>query len=90
MDKHPRVTRIPPAATLHNHFIFRTALCSHILALEWLAKGGAAQRGPAKVRNDIVDVNFAAYATYFDGFLTKDRLSESIYQQAKVVLELIS
>lgn len=35
----------------------------------------------------MVDVNFAAYATYFDGLLSKDQKVQRIYHDARFILE---
>jgi hypothetical protein len=79
--RHPRVTKIPPFRELPNTFLFRTALCAHLLAKRWISVGGAHQAKPARIRNDLVDVNFAVYATYFDAFLTADRKINELYQE---------
>lgn len=36
-----------------------------------------------KLRNDTVDVNFVAFATYFDGPLTNDKRAADIYARAE-------
>ena len=38
---------------------------------------------PEKLRNDMVDVNFAAYALYFDGILTNDQKLRAVYERAR-------
>lgn len=35
-----------------------------------------------QMRNDLIDVSFAAYATYFDGILTNDEKAKFIYSDA--------
>jgi hypothetical protein len=42
-----------------------------------------------RLRNDLVDINFAAFATYFDGLLTADDKLASIYLEAKIWLEKV-
>lgn len=83
---HPETRNIPSAAALRQTFIFRYALCAVILALRWISVGGIHKARPEKVRNDMVDVNFAAYATYFDGLLTHDRKLLDIYFESRVFL----
>jgi hypothetical protein len=61
----------PPALELPYTFIFRYALAGYLVALRWMAVGGAKNVKPEKIRNDIVDATFAAYATYFQGFFFK-------------------
>ena len=87
---HPRATKPPKVSELANTFIFRFALCAYLMALRWIAAGGAANARPAKIRNDLVDVSFAAYGTYFDGLLTADRKLNDIYKEALLFLNTIS
>ena len=35
-----------------------------------------------KLANDVVDMNYVAYATYFDGVLSRDKKLLRIYRQA--------
>lgn len=89
--RHPK----PPAAVrtldeLSNTFLFRTALCGFFLALDWIAVGGPKDVKITKLRNDIVDVNFAAYATFFDGLLSMDEKLVRIYHRAAFVLDAIT
>ncbi len=86
---HPQTKEWPDVATLSNTFLFRSALCGYLLALEWIAVGGAQGASVQKVRNDMVDINFAAFATYFDGLLSADKKVTRIYQTAVLLLETI-
>jgi hypothetical protein len=45
-------------------------------------KGGAGKTKPEKLRNDVIDINFAAFATYFDGLITSDKRAAQIYEEA--------
>jgi len=87
---HPQVTKKPPLAELINTFIFRMSLCGNLLAQEWISVGGAKGVKPQKIRNDIVDISFAAYATYFDGLLTGDKKLLKIYGNAVWWIERLS
>jgi hypothetical protein len=86
---HPRVNKLPSAADLPNTFIFRVALCGHILMLRWIALGGERKIKPEKLRNDMVDINFAAFATYFDGLLSSDEKLNTIYREAVLLLRSV-
>jgi hypothetical protein len=83
---HPRVAKLPPIAELPNTFIFRVALCAYLLALRWISVSGARNVNPERIRNDIVDLNFAAVATFFDGILTSDVKVRQIYHDAHFLL----
>ncbi len=85
---HPTVTETPTLPDLRDTFIFRYALCSYILILRGIECGGV-KTNPEKLRNDVVDVNFATYATYFDGLLTADKKAGEIYEDAKLLLREI-
>jgi hypothetical protein len=83
---HPGVTDLPRGPEVRNTFIFRYALCGYVSILKRIADGGAGQTKPDKLRNDVIDVNFAAYATYFDGLLTADKRAGEIYAEADFLL----
>jgi hypothetical protein len=85
--KLPQVQSIPTARKLPNSFIFRYVLCSYLNVLNWISDGGAKGAKPETIRNDMVDMNYATFATYFDGFLSNDEKAIRVYQQAKYLLE---
>jgi hypothetical protein len=64
-------------------------LCGYLLALRWIAVGGAAGATAKKLRNDMVDVNFAATATDFDGLLSADQKLIAIYNEARYLLDTL-
>jgi hypothetical protein len=70
-------------------FIFRYALAGYLIALRWMAVGGAKNVKPETIRNDIVDATFAAYATYFQDFLSNDAKAKEIYGDARSFLAII-
>jgi hypothetical protein len=77
---------------VRNTFIFRYALCAYLSILKWISIGGtrSTTRKPERIRNDyIVDVNFAAFATYFDGLLTAEKKLQEIYATADFLLREI-
>lgn len=88
--RHPRARKFRKGTEEpRNNFIFRVALCAYLVVLRWIAVGGARSVKPEKLRNDMIDANFAACATYFDGLLSSDKKLMSIYQEAKAWLEVI-
>lgn len=86
---HPKIVKLPPAMELPNTFIFRFALCGYLLALRWISVGGAKNVKVEKIRNDIVDASFAAYATFFDGLLSADVKATEIHRDAKFLLKRV-
>lgn len=85
-DNHPNVRVWPDRKVVPNLFIFRASLCAYLLALDWISVGGAKDVKAARLRNDLVDVNFAAYATYFDGLLSSDNKVQRLHFLARVLL----
>jgi hypothetical protein len=84
----PNVKELPPARELGYTFVFRYALAGYMVALRWIADGGAKNVKPEKIRNDIVDATYAAYATYFQGLLSNDVKANDIYGDAKSFLKV--
>ena len=82
-DAYPEVRNWPVYKELPNTFIFRAVLCNHLLALDWSALGGVKDASAEKLRNDYVDMSFAAYATFFDGLLSADAKVSRIHQEAR-------
>lgn len=87
-EQHPHFTSLPPARELPYTFIFRYAVAGYIVALRWIAVGGAKTVKPEKIRNDVVDATFAAYATYFQGLLSDDVKAQEIFAETKQVMRL--
>jgi hypothetical protein len=87
-DVHPHISEIPPARELPYRLIFRYAMAGYLVALRWMSVGGAKNVNPEKIRNDIVDANYAAYATYFQGLLSDDAGANDIYADTKLLVGL--
>jgi hypothetical protein len=84
----PNFTKLPTARELPYTFIFRYAMVGYLIALRWVSVGGARNVKPEKIRNDIVDGTYAAYATYFQGLLSLDAGANEIYADAKFLIGL--
>jgi hypothetical protein len=84
----PGVKELPPASELPYTLIFRYALCGYLLALRWLSRGGFKDAKLERIRNDIVDVTFSAYATHFQGVLSNDSLTNEIHDSARTLVRL--
>ena len=72
-----------------NTFPFRYALCVTLLFSHWVAEGRQMATKPEKIVNDIVDVNVAAMATFFDGVLSNDARVSSLHSEARYVLSQV-
>ena len=85
----PDTDRLPAAHELPHTFVFRLALCAYVHALRWRVAGGAADALPERMRRDVLDVTYAAYALCFDGLLSKDAMANEIHDFARATLELV-
>ncbi len=72
-----------------NTFPFRYAICMTLLFSHWVHEGRPMEKKPEKIVNDIVDVNVAAMATFFDGILSNDARVLSLHSEARYVLSQI-
>jgi hypothetical protein len=87
---HPDLDKLPEAHEVPHTFIFRMALCAYIHALRWRVAGGAADALPERLRNDVLDVTYAAYALCFDGLLSRDNMANDIHDNARSLLQLFT
>lgn len=85
-SNHPRGKFIPDKKEVFNTFIFRFALSAYVLALRRISFGGADKVKAEKLRNDLVDMTFAAYASFFDGLLTEDKRLQEIAGYVAILL----
>jgi len=88
-SKHPRIAEVPRGPEVRDTFIFRYAICAYALALRAIEDGADGRARSQKLRNDYVDVNFATFATFFDGLLSADKKAQGIYAEAKFLLREI-
>lgn len=84
---HPDVHEIPQTHQAKDSYIFRFAISAYFLSLHWICNGGPGDVKRDKLRNDIVDMNYVTYATFFDGLLTNDKKMIEIYQETCFILE---
>lgn len=85
-ELHPAVRRAPTPAELINTYIFRSSLCHLLLGFKYASAGGVPGKAASRVRNDMVDSHFATYATFFDGLLSHDGLTNNLYAASTTVL----
>jgi hypothetical protein len=67
-------------------FPFRYAVCTYALSLKWVMEGGHSNAAEPKLRNDYIDMTYAAYATFFDGLITKDTKLQEVYSASCWIL----
>lgn len=73
---------LPNKYTFARHYIFRYSLACYLLALKWLSEGGWHSYSQEDMRNDLIDMSYVAYATYFDGVLSKDKKINELYEKS--------
>jgi hypothetical protein len=84
---HSDVTSLPNAKLARNNLLFRFAVSSYLLALRWISSGGIESVRIERVRNDLIDMSYIAYATFFDGLLTNDKKMAALYKETTFLLE---
>jgi hypothetical protein len=84
---HPDISEFPSASQVRDTYLFRDAISSYLLMLWWISEGGPRNVSAEKLRNDLVDMSYVTYATFFDGLLTKDKKMQQIYQEACFLIE---
>jgi len=78
----PLARKTPSFEELPNTFLFRVTLCCYLMVIRRGSLGGIADARPENIRNDLVDMMFVAYGTYFDGVLSNDQNVNRIYIEA--------
>jgi hypothetical protein len=74
--------KIPQAGEIIYSFQFRHSLCCYALNLKWATDGGLQSVPNARLKNDLTDMTYAAYATFFDGLITNDQKLAELHEQA--------
>ena len=87
---YPNVRKDRPAYELINTYLFRVAICTFLLTVDWISVGGPANTSPNVVRNDLIDAYVAAYATFFDGLLSSDKKHQRIYSEAMEIVTVVT
>ena len=77
---HPKINRLPPRNEFGSTYLFRLELCAYVWALRWVSVGGAPQAKSEKLRNDMVDISFVVYGSFFDGLPTADAKAAELYR----------
>jgi hypothetical protein len=71
--KYAGISFRPSPAELSQSFLLRYAVASYLLLLHWIRHGGITHALEDTLANDVVDMNYVAYSTYFDGILSRDQ-----------------
>ncbi|WP_245500203.1 hypothetical protein [Mesorhizobium sp. M4B.F.Ca.ET.089.01.1.1] len=71
-------------------YLFRYALGLVIHLLWWISSGSQPIKRMDRMSNDMIDLSFCVYASYFDGFMTADEKARWIHANLVAALEAIS
>ncbi|TPL05816.1 hypothetical protein FJ938_14470 [Mesorhizobium sp. B2-4-14] len=71
-------------------YLFRYALGLVIHLLWWISSGSQPVRRMDRMSNDMIDLSFCVYASYFDGFMTADEKARWIHANLVAALEAIA
>ncbi len=82
----PDIADISKFHLARNNYLFRLAISCYLLILRWISKGGVGNTSKNTL-NDVIDMSYVAYATFFDGLLSRDEEMQSIYQETRFLLE---
>lgn len=86
---HPQKPRRPSRKSRVNTFTFRYALAAVLYFLDWIREGGQLGKRGDRVRNDMIDLVFATYGTFFNGIMSDDSKLRSIHDELRIVLGIL-
>jgi hypothetical protein len=72
-----------------NAFLYRVALAIMVYAMWWIRNGSQLPKRMDKARNDIIDLNFAVYGTYFAGLMTDDAKARWMFGQLTQAIRIV-
>ncbi|MEP7456025.1 hypothetical protein [Phyllobacterium sp. SB3] len=70
-------------------YLYRYALALVIYLLWWIRNGNQAQKRLDRARNDLIDLSFAVYGTYYEGLMTSDKKAGWMYENLRLALNAI-
>lgn len=71
-------------------YLFRYALGLVVHLLWWIRSGSQPVKRMDRMRNDLIDLGFCVYASYFDGFMTADEKARWTHANLVAALEAVS
>lgn len=86
LNSHPMKPRKPTRNSIVNTYLFRYALASVFITVNWIREGSQPNIRSDKIRNDLVDATFAVYGSYFSGLMTNDRRARILEIELRVAL----
>lgn len=87
--QHGVVTHPDSSHRRYDSYFYRQGLATMIYALWWIRSGSQPPKRLDRVRNDIIDLQFAVYGTYFSGLLTDDQKAGWVHHHLLEGLKMI-
>jgi hypothetical protein len=86
---HPDIRELRHMEEVVNHIVFRYTVAGYVWLLEKLRNGASGKQplSPKKVTSDFIDIVYVAYATYFDGVLSKELRVQQNFDETLVILK---
>ncbi len=88
-ERHPDITKPSMKEGGPKSYLFRYALSCYLLFIRWIANGGIETGKEETLKNEIVDMAYVAYATYFDGLLSHDQKMNALYDETDYLIKEI-
>lgn len=88
-ERHPKKPKKPTYRAKYDSFIYRFCVGCVLYFLDWVRQGGQINKAPAKLRNDMIDINFATYGTFFNGVMSNDKRVCDLYDEMVIVLKAV-
>ena len=82
----PNAQKIPKYDELPNTFIFRANLAYSLLGFTRFSNGHFGELSTKTLRNDFVDMMLVAYATFFDGIMSSDKMVNKTFEEVSLLL----
>lgn len=70
-------------------YLYRYSLALVIYMLWWIKNGSQAQKRLDRMSNDLIDLSFAVYGTYYEGLMTADKKAEWMHQNLSFALNAV-
>lgn len=86
---HPDIPQLRDFEEVANNIVFRYAVAGYVWLLEKLRNGANGKQvlSAKKVTSDFIDIVYVAYATYFDGVLSKDVRVQQNFDETLIILK---
>jgi len=89
---HPDIRQLRDFEEVVNNVAFRYIVAGYVWLLEKLRSGASGKQvlSAKKVTSDFIDIVYVAYATYFDGVLSKERRVQQTFDETLTILKLLA